>query len=204
MNRLPPDYTLHEGDCRAILPKLRDGSAHCCITSPPYWNPRRGTAEHYVGQIAEAFAQVRRVLCESGTLWLVLGGDCARQVVDALRADRWHVAREFVWEESAELRQWVFAMTKNRETALPELPEGVWRFAMPAAREDYAWSVLPEELAARCVEASTVAGDVVLDPFCGLGSVGVAALRRGRAFVGIERERRVLQLAWERLRNATM
>jgi DNA modification methylase len=196
--------TLHQGDCRTILPELREGSAQCCITSPPYWNPDRGSAERYIDEIAEAFGHVRRVLCERGTLWLVLGGDCARSVADALAAGGWHMVREYVWEESADLRQWVFAMTRNRATALSNMAEGVWRFATPEAREDYPWSVLPEELAARCVEASTMTGEVVLDPYCGLGTVGVASLRRGRAFVGIERERRVLQLAWARLRNVTM
>lgn len=34
----------------------------------------------------------------------------------------------------------------------------------------------------------TDAGDVVLDPFCGSGSFGVAALLEGRRFVGFERE----------------
>jgi DNA modification methylase len=38
-------------------------------------------------------------------------------------------------------------------------------------------------------------GDVVLDPFLGSGTTAVAAVRSGRHFVGIEKERRYVELA---------
>ena len=44
----------------------------------------------------------------------------------------------------------------------------------------------PESLLERIVLASTNSGDVVLDPFCGSGTTGVAALRHGRRFIGID------------------
>ena len=33
-------YTLHVGDCLAILPTLPEGSVQCCVTSPPYFGLR--------------------------------------------------------------------------------------------------------------------------------------------------------------------
>lgn len=47
---------------------------------------------------------------------------------------------------------------------------------------------------------ATKPGDVVLDPFCGSGTTGVAAIRSGRRFVGIERESKYAAIARERLR----
>ena len=44
----------------------------------------------------------------------------------------------------------------------------------------------PEALLERVVLASTKPGDLVLDPFCGSGTTGVAAVRHGRRFVGID------------------
>ena len=41
-------------------------------------------------------------------------------------------------------------------------------------------AVFPEELAARCILASTRPGDTVLDPFAGSGTTGVAAIKEGR------------------------
>ncbi len=44
----------------------------------------------------------------------------------------------------------------------------------------------PEALLERIVLACSREGDIVLDPFCGSATTGVAALRNGRKFVGID------------------
>jgi modification methylase len=46
----------------------------------------------------------------------------------------------------------------------------------------------PEALLHRVLVASTLPGDVVLDPFFGTGTTGAVAKRLGRRFIGIERE----------------
>jgi DNA modification methylase len=45
----------------------------------------------------------------------------------------------------------------------------------------------PVELMLDLIQDFTEPGEVVLDPFAGSGTTGVAALRRGRRFIGIER-----------------
>ena len=57
----------------------------------------------------------------------------------------------------------------------------------------------PEALLHRVILASTKPGDVILDPFFGVGTTGAAAKRLGRRFIGIEREENYLQLAKERI-----
>ena len=51
----------------------------------------------------------------------------------------------------------------------------------------------PEALLERVVLASTNPGDIVLDPFMGSGTTGVAALRHGRRFIGIEMDAEYLE-----------
>lgn len=57
----------------------------------------------------------------------------------------------------------------------------------------------PVELIARCLRATTDPGDLVLDPFAGSGSTGVAALNLSRSFVGYEQNQTYAQLAARRL-----
>ncbi len=47
--------------------------------------------------------------------------------------------------------------------------------------------------------ASTRPGDLILDPFFGVGTTGAAAKRLGRRFIGIEREETYVALARERI-----
>jgi DNA modification methylase len=71
------------GDCRQILPTWADRSVNCVVTSPPYWGLRdygvdgqiglEPTYGEYVDQMISVFREVRRVLCDDGTLWLNLG-----------------------------------------------------------------------------------------------------------------------------------
>lgn len=50
----------------------------------------------------------------------------------------------------------------------------------------------PEALLERIILAATNRGDTVLDPFCGSGTTGVAALRFGRQFIGIDMDKTYL------------
>lgn len=49
------------------------------------------------------------------------------------------------------------------------------------------------------VKTYTNPGDIVLDPFMGSGSTGIACLRNGRRFIGIEREEKYFEVACQRL-----
>jgi adenine-specific DNA-methyltransferase len=60
----------------------------------------------------------------------------------------------------------------------------------------------PVELVERLVLALTDAGDLVLDPYMGVGSTAVAAIRQARRAAGADTESRYLALARERVRLA--
>jgi site-specific DNA-methyltransferase (adenine-specific) len=45
-------------------------------------------------------------------------------------------------------------------------------------------------------------GAVILDPFCGSGSTGVACVENGRAFIGIERDEKYVEIARRRIAEA--
>lgn len=57
----------------------------------------------------------------------------------------------------------------------------------------------PVELAERLVLSMTEAGDVVFDPYMGVGSTVVAALKNGRHGYGCDVEQQYVDIAWERV-----
>ena len=56
----------------------------------------------------------------------------------------------------------------------------------------------PLELLRRIVLASTKKGDVVLDPFVGSSTTGIAAVTHGRKFIGVDLEKKYLDLSVQR------
>lgn len=61
----------------------------------------------------------------------------------------------------------------------------------------------PEYLLERIIQASTLAEDTILDPFCGSGTTGVVASRMNRFFIGIDTEEDYLNITKARLEMLT-
>lgn len=57
----------------------------------------------------------------------------------------------------------------------------------------------PEQLIERLVRASSSEGDLVLDPFSGVGTCPVVCTRLGRRFIAIERDHQLVEVANKRL-----
>jgi len=60
----------------------------------------------------------------------------------------------------------------------------------------------PLELLSRIIQASTKEGDLVLDPFTGSSSTGIAAYRLARSFIGIDKKAQFLDLSIKRLQES--
>jgi len=83
------------GDCRERLRELPDASAHCVVTSPPYFGLRdygvagqiglEDTPDAFVAEMVAVFREVRRVLRDDGVLWLNLGDSYANNQVGGLQ-----------------------------------------------------------------------------------------------------------------------
>ena len=74
---------IHEGDCLSVLPQLPAKSAHCVVTSPPYYALRdyqmeqqigmESSPAEYVERMVEVFRGIRHVLRDDGCVWLNVG-----------------------------------------------------------------------------------------------------------------------------------
>lgn len=59
----------------------------------------------------------------------------------------------------------------------------------------------PEELLKRIIKASTKKGDLILDPFTGSSTTGIAAYLLSRSFIGMDKEKKFLNLSIKRFQN---
>lgn len=64
-------------------------------------------------------------------------------------------------------------------------------------------TVKPQSIMRKCVINASSAGQVVIDPFCGSGSTGVACLQLGRKFIGIEKDAYFYEMSCKRLAGAS-
>ena len=116
-------------------------------------------------------------------------------------------------EMKKESGNWDFVKKANRQmrsvwggSMENEAPVSAWALNTPRPAEKIHGkhpTQKPVHLLERIIRASTDVGQVVLDPFCGSATTGVAAIMHGRKFVGIDNNREFLDgLALPRLEDA--
>lgn len=82
--------------------------------------------------------------------------------------------------------------------------EQVWSIGTPKPSEKVHGkhpTQKPIELLKRIVQASTNKGDLVLDPFTGSSTTGIAAAMDGRKFIGIDMDKNFLNLSIKRFKD---
>ena len=207
------DATLYCGDCVEVLRTLPKVDA--VITDPPYgmnWNTdstrfgggnrNRGAGRQDWGDItgdAQPFdpapwLQFDRVVLFGANHY----------------AARLPVGTTLVWLKKADHLFGTFL--SDAEIAWMKGGYGVYcyrkQFPPPSRMAEAGGDVAhptqkPVGLMAWCMDRAGVEqGAVVLDPYMGSGSTGVAAIETGRKFIGIEREPRYFDIACERISRA--
>ena len=191
------------------------------------WDQSRGIEADYQFNL-EWTAACRRVLKPTGTIWVTGTLHIYPSVGMALLRNGFRLLNDVIWEKpnpppnlgrrtfthSTEVLLWASKSGKGsrhkytfnydemrRENGGKQM-KTVWRMNAPRASEKRFGkhpTQKPLELIERCLRASTNEGDVVLDPFAGSGSTGVAALGLGRRFIGIEIDPEFVGISMKRL-----
>ena len=176
-------------------------------------------------------AECHRLLKPGGTIWVSGTLHVYLSVGMAMQQIGYRILNDIVWEKPApppnlgcrcfthasEMLLWATKATKGSKArhtfnygAMKAENGGrqmknIWRLSPPYGEEKRFGkhpTQKPVALIDRCLRASTNPGDLVVDLFAGSGSAGVAALRLGRRFIGIEREADYVAVAVERLKEA--
>jgi DNA modification methylase len=188
------------GDMLDILPTL--GEFDACVTDPPYGIGESG------GRFRDRKGGGHRVLPN-------LGWDDAPPPDDAFRlifacsgeqiiwggnyfADKLPVSKGWLyWQKlmGGDFADGELAWT-SRNKALRE-----FTFCNKTHGKEHP-TQKPVELMAWCIDQLPADVGTVLDPFMGSGTTGVAAIKRGKAFYGIEREPKYFEIALRRITEA--
>jgi len=204
------------GDCREVLPLI--GKVDAVVTDPPYGNRHSGDSSRFSG------GQTRRG--KRG------GSAHGRIVGDGIPFDPSHIflgAAQIIWGANffpQALQPGSFLVWAKRyptaygtflgdgEVAWFSKGTGVYLFervfsgssaALEYTADAYAQSAhpfqKPTELMKWCLEKVKEA-EIILDPYMGSGTTGVACVNLGRKFIGIEIEPKYFDIARRRISEA--
>lgn len=196
------DATLYLGDCREVLPTLP--THDLLLTDPPYGIGRDGkrpsTSRHgghkgyeFMGWDSDAPPAWLFGLMHEKAANLIIWG--ANYYPQHLRPSMgW-----LVWDKGQRISQ------SDCELAYSTLDKALRSMTLNRAAIAQDGAVHPTQkpvqLMAWCLDFAEGA-KTVLDPFMGSGTTGVACAQVGKAFTGIERERRYFDIACERIERA--
>lgn len=121
-------------------------------------------------------------------------------VAEALRADGWYLRSTIIWQKPSAVEptrldrpacshEYIFLFS-NSEVYTAHQPGATWWshsvWEITQDREGIHPAAFPYDLAARCIEVGSRAGDTVLDPFMGSGTVARVCTDMARNFIGCE------------------
>jgi SAM-dependent methyltransferase len=186
---LDPDVaTLLCGDFQTCGASVPDGSVDVIITDPPY-------EDDWLPQLDALGALAARVLKPGGSLLLLYGQYHLRQALETL--DRhltyhWPISYRLyghasaIWSRKVQVH-WKPCLWYVKGTYTGGMIGDVVECG-PVPEKAYHDHQQSEEAFRQLVQRFSAPGDLILDPCCGSGTTGVAALQLRRRFMGIERD----------------
>lgn len=221
--------TLYLGDCREILPSI--GKVQAIISDPPYeavmqnkWGvlSRNAPSSHVrhenlgfdaIDHMRDDVANAAVAACEG---WIVLFcmAEGVRAWRDAIEAAGARYKRAMVWVKPDAMPQFNGQGPSVGHEMLVSAwcgqghskwngggRPGVFTFNKNTIGAEHP-TQKPLPLMSELVRLFSFDRGLVCDPFCGSGTTGVAAVRLGRQFVGIEQDQKWFDLSIRRILEA--
>ncbi len=84
-----------------------------------------------------------------------------------------------------------------------EWTNGVWTFSGESKKRIGHPAPFPVELPKRCIKLFSYKNDIILDPFLGSGTTLISAYQEGRKAIGVELDKKYVELAIDRIEKET-
>ena len=112
-----------------------------------------------------------------------------------------HSTETVIWAAKSEKSKHCFNYEGMKREAGGKQMRDVWQISAPSGREKKSGkhpTQKPLALLDRIIRASTREGELIVDPFTGSSTTGIAAVALGRRFIGIDTEKSFLELSVKR------
>jgi len=188
------------------------------------WDKSKGIEETHKFNI-EWLKRCQNVLAKNGTIWVSgtshvifsIGFAMQRLGFKILNDIAWfkinpppnlscryftHATETIIWATKDKESRHYFDYSLMRKMNNNKQMQSLWSITAPKQEEKIFGkhpTQKPVALLERIVLASTKKNDIVLDPFTGSSTTGVAAYRLGRYFIGIDNNKEYLDLSIKRL-----
>lgn len=212
------------GDCLEGMKEIPDGSVDLVLTDPPYKVTSRGGRTSAGGMLldtlvrkGEVFAEnntplsctlleVRRVLKDGGHIYLMSNNKNILGHMNTIKECGFTIIKNLIWVKNnkimsqaymSQFEYIIFARKGSFKKINNCGTSDVLMFENP--REKIHPTEKPVNLLEVIIGNSSDLGEVVLDPFMGSGSAGVACRNLNRKFIGIELDDKYFNIAKDRI-----
>lgn len=170
-----------------------------------------------------------RVLKDDGSIWISGTYHCIHQITYILLSMGYYIINDVTWYKpnaapnlgcrcltaSHETLIWAKKNKKVKHTFHYNIAKGynkgkqlrsIWSISTTPKREKKLGkhpTQKPLELLERIIKIASNEGELVLDPFCGSSTTGVACIENNRKYIGIDIQKEYIDLSKARIENTT-
>ncbi|MGU8921429.1 DNA-methyltransferase [Clostridium perfringens] len=211
------------------LKEMKECSVDLIVTDPPYKTITGGNSDganskrpqgmldgnrklfkHQKLKISDWMGDIYRVLKEGSHCYIMTNSLNMEEMLSESRKAGFKLHNILVWEKN-NCTPSQFYMKNCEYTLFLRKGKAKWINDIGGSKTVHKYNNIigkkthpcekPVELMEFYIKNSSNEGDVVLDPFMGTGSVGVACLNTNRKFIGIELDDKYFDIAKERIEN---
>jgi adenine-specific DNA-methyltransferase len=197
------DVRIIHGDCLSILPTLDAGSVAAIVTDPPY-------PEEFWPTLAAAAPLMADALMDGGQMICLVGQHQLPFALDTFRSTglrywwtcgmQHHSKGRLLGKDVVITWKPALWFIKGKKRRLHDMPMDMVMGRKPGKTE-HEWEQGALWFLHWCDRICNP-GELILDPFAGTGTTGVAALKTGRPCVLIERDARYIPIIERRIAEA--
>ncbi len=222
---------LYNEDCLIGMQRIPDKSVDCIVTDPPYKIVTGGDSDgensirpkgilagnrelmKNIPKMEEWIPQCYRVLKDATHAYFMVNSTNLIEMSVCLLKSGFKIHNFLVWEKNnctpsqfyMKNCEYVIFCRKGRAKYIANIGDSKTVHAIPNILGNKKHPTeKPIALMGMYVENSSKAGDVVLDPFMGSGTTGVACVNTDRKFIGFELDKTYFEIAKNRIDEALL